>query len=58
MILGLGAEYRISSGNTLSVGLTFDNGFTDILPKKNKFDAGLNPKATNSLLEVSIALMF
>ena len=58
MILGLGAEYRISSGNTLSVGLTFDNGFTDILPKKNKVDPGLSPKATNSILEVSVALMF
>lgn len=58
LIVGLGMEYRISSGNMMSFGLTLDNGFTDILPGKNKVDTSLKPKATSSFLEASVAIMF
>lgn len=58
LIVGLGMEYRISSGNMMSVGLTFDNGFTDILPGKNAVDPSLKPKATSSLVELSIGILF
>lgn len=58
LIVGLGAEYRISSGNMISVGLTFDNGFTDILSGNNKVDSSIKPKATSSLVEMSVGILF
>jgi hypothetical protein len=50
LIVGLGMEYRISSGNVISYGLTLDNGFTDVLTGK--------PKASSSIVEASVAIMF
>lgn len=50
LIVGLGMEYRISSGNMMSFGLILDNGFTDMLPGR--------PKATSSLVEMNLAIMF
>jgi hypothetical protein len=58
LIVGLGIDYRISSGNTLSAGLTFDNGFTDILHSKNNVDTSINPKGTTSFVELSLGLYF
>lgn len=58
LIVGLGAEYRISSGNMISVGLTFDNGFTNILSGSNKVDSSIKPKATSSLVEMSVGILF
>lgn len=58
LIVGLGAEYRIGSGNMVSAGLTFDNGFTNILSGKNKVDPSLKLKATSSLIEMSVGILF
>ena len=58
LIVGLGMEYRISSGNMVSVGLTLDNGFTDILSGSNKADPSLEPKGTSSLVELSLGILF
>ncbi|HEX7410778.1 MAG TPA: porin family protein [Bacteroidales bacterium] len=57
LIVGLGMEYRISSGNMMSFGLTFDNGFTNILSWKNKVGSD-KPKGTSSLIEMSVGIMF
>ena len=57
VIVGLGMEYRISSGNMISAGLTFDNGFTNILSWKNKVGSE-KPKGTSSLIEMSVGIMF
>jgi hypothetical protein len=58
LIVGLGVEYRISSGNVLSGGLTLDNGFTDILSGTNKVDTSVKPKGTSSFVELSLGLLF
>jgi hypothetical protein len=58
LIVGLGMEYRITSGNMLSAGLTLDNGFTDNLSGGNKADQSIKPKGTSSFVELSIALLF
>ena len=57
LIIGIGMEYRISSGNMMSAGLTFDNGFTNILSAKNKVGTE-KPKGTSSLLELSVGILF
>lgn len=58
LIVGIGMEYRISSGNMLSAGISFDNGFTDILAGENKVDSSIKPKGTSSLLELSVGILF
>jgi hypothetical protein len=58
LIVGLGVEYRISSGNVLSGGLTLDNGFTDILSGTNNVDTSVKPKGTSSFVELSLGLLF
>jgi len=58
LIVGLGMEYRILSGNMLSAGLTLDNGFTDILSEKNNVDPTIKPKGNSSFVELSIGLLF
>jgi hypothetical protein len=58
LIVGLGLEYRIGSGNMVSAGLTLDNGFTDVLADKNNVDPTLKPKATTSFVELSLGILF
>jgi hypothetical protein len=58
LIVGIGMEYHITSGNIVSAGLTLDNGFTDVLSDKNNVDPTLKPKATTSFVELSIGLLF
>lgn len=58
LIVGLGMEYHIASGNIVSAGLTLDNGFTDILTGENKVDPTIKPKGTSSFVELSIGLLF
>jgi len=57
LIIGLGVEYKISSGNAISGGLTFDNGFTNVLAWKNKVSSE-KPKGTSSVIELNLGILF
>ncbi|MEI6748160.1 MAG: porin family protein [Bacteroidales bacterium] len=58
LLVGIGIEYNISSGNLVSAGISFDNGFTDVLASKNSVDPNLKPKATTSFIELSLGILF
>jgi len=49
--IGGGAEYNISEGTKLSVGLTWNNGFIDVL-KTDDY------KANNQAVELSVGVFF
>lgn len=58
LIIGLGAEYTLDAGTTFGAGLTFNNGFTDILTGKNKVDGSLKEKGYINFLELSVFVLF
>lgn len=57
LIIGLGGEYTLSAGTTLSVGLALNNGFTDMLTDKNNLTAK-KEKATANFVELNLAVLF
>ncbi len=57
LIIGLGAEYTLDAGTTLSAGLALNNGFTDILSGKNKL-TGKKEKAALNFVELNVAVLF
>jgi hypothetical protein len=57
LIIGLGGEYTLDAGTTFSVGLNFNNGFTDILTGSNPATSK-KEKSTLNFLELSLAVLF
>lgn len=57
LIVGLGAEYTLDAGTTLSAGLAFNNGFTDTLSGKNPLNS-VKEKAMLNFVELSLAVLF
>jgi len=57
LIIGLGGEYTIDAGTTFSVGLNFNNGFTDVLSGSNPATSK-KEKATLNFMELSVAVLF
>jgi hypothetical protein len=58
LIIGIGAEYKLGKTALLQAGLTFSNGFTDILTSKVSIKTGLKEKARSNYLELNIGVMF
>lgn len=72
MIIGLGIEYNISGTTSLLVGVTFNNGFSNVLSNKGvKTDSGDSPifdddenpleyklKAVNNYIELNLGVLF
>lgn len=57
LIVGLGVEYSLGGRTALVGGLTFNNGFTNVLKGTN--DAiGRKPSAINNFLELTFGVMF
>jgi len=65
--VGLGAEYNLSGGTSLVIGLNYSNGFTNMLKKesKNLFKLDdnnrlkeLNQKAYNSYVALTVGILF
>jgi hypothetical protein len=57
LIVGLGCEYILNAGTTLSAGLALNNGFTNILTGKNNA-SGKKEKATSNFVELNVAVLF
>jgi hypothetical protein len=55
LIVGLGAEYTLKAGTTLSAGLALNNGFTDMLSGSN---GQTKEKATLNFIELNVAVLF
>ena len=57
MIVGLGVEYSLGGRTALVGGVTFNNGFTNVLKGTN--DAiGRKPSAINNFVELTFGIMF
>ncbi|MBC8146881.1 MAG: PorT family protein [Bacteroidetes bacterium] len=57
LIIGLGIEYSLGGTTSLMGGITFNNGFTDILKGKNSIDA-TEEKAISNYIELNIGILF
>lgn len=51
LIVGLGAQYSLGGKTALLFGLTFNNGFTDVIEAKNF-------KATSNFIALDLGIMF
>lgn len=58
LILGAGIEYLLGGSTLLTFGITFDNGFTDVLKYENTADPDVNHKAINNYLELNMGIIF
>jgi hypothetical protein len=69
LIVGLGAEYNLSGNTSLVLGITFNNGFTNVL-SKDAYEENLNGdgkitssrseefKAINNFLLINVGVLF
>lgn len=58
LILGAGAEMSLGGSTALTAGITFNNGFLDVLNGKNTLDPTLNNKALANFLSLDIGIVF
>lgn len=58
LILGAGAEYSLGGSTSLMAGISFNNGFLDVLNGKNSLDPALNNKALANFLSLEIGIVF
>lgn len=58
LILGAGAEYNLGGSTSLMAGITFNNGFLDVLNGQNTLDPSLNNKALANFLSLDIGIVF
>ncbi len=58
LIIGGGVEYNMGGRTSLLGGLTFHNGFSNVLDKDNPFPDGAAPSAVNNYVEVTLGVMF
>jgi len=58
MLIGAGLEYSLGGSTALTAGVTFNNGFTDILKGKSNIDASIEENAISNVLEVSLGVIF
>lgn len=57
LLLGAGAEYNFGGVTSLLIGITFHNGFSNILDKKD-YAVQNKPSAHNNYLELTLGIMF
>jgi hypothetical protein len=58
LIIGIGAEYRLGKTAIAQMGLTFSNGFTDILTEATTYKPTIKEKARSNFVELNIGIMF
>ncbi|MCD4772189.1 MAG: PorT family protein [Bacteroidales bacterium] len=58
LIIGFGVDYSLGGSTALSVGLTFDNGFIDVLKDQNSTDSSIKNNAFNNFFELNIGIVF
>lgn len=58
LIIGLGAEYSLAAGTILGGGVTFNNGFTDILTSLNTKNSKIKDKGTPNFIELNFYILF
>lgn len=58
MLIGLGAEYSLGGSTALTAGVTFNNGFTDILSGQNAIDENRKENAISNVLEITLGVIF
>lgn len=58
LIVGLGVEYPLGPSLKGMAGLSFNNGFSDVLKGSNLVDNSISHKAFNSFVELNIGLLF
>lgn len=58
LIIGIGAEYRLGKTAIARMGLTFSNGFTDILTENTSIKPIIKEKARSNYVELNIGILF
>ncbi|HAH58875.1 MAG: PorT family protein [Lentimicrobium sp.] len=58
MIIGAGVDIPLDNSSFITVGVHFNNGFTDILKGKNKVNPALGHEGVPNFIELAVALMF
>ncbi len=58
LILGAGVEYNLGGSTSLTFGITFDNGFTDVLKDQNTLDPEVTHQAINNYIELNLGVIF
>ena len=58
MILGAGTEYSLGGNTSLVGGITFNNGFTNILKGNNNLPPNRKKVARSNYLEVTLGILF
>lgn len=58
LLLGAGVEYTLEAGTVLGGGLSFNNGFTDVLTGVNSKDNSQKEKAVPNFIEVNVFVLF
>ena len=58
LILGVGGEYNLGGSTALTFGITFDNGFTDVLKDQNSLDPEITHQAINNYIEFNLGVIF
>jgi len=57
LIIGMGIKYSLGGGTAILTGITFNNGFTNILKGTNPAN-GITPSAISNYLELTVGVMF
>jgi hypothetical protein len=58
LIVGAGAEYSLTEDMSAFVGITFDNGFTNILKGKNTVNTSVDQYAITNYFELNVGILF
>ncbi len=58
LLIGVGAEYRIGNTAIAHLGLTFSNGFTDILKSNTNYNNAIKEKARSNSIDLNIGIVF
>ena len=58
LILGAGLEFKLGGSTRLMAGISFNNGFMDILKGKNTYDPTINNNAKANFLAFEVGIVF
>jgi len=58
LLVGLGVEYPLGPSLKAIGGLSFNNGFSNVLKGSNTVNSNINHKAVSNLIELNVGIMF
>jgi hypothetical protein len=58
MIIGVGFTYKLAKIISINLGLTYNNGFTDVLKSTNGLNSGIKENAKVNSFDLSLGLLF